>query len=47
MLLAAEHRIVDYTKEYRERLDYELSVIHQMGFDDYFLDRMGCNGFCS
>ncbi|PHL20237.1 DNA polymerase III subunit alpha, partial [Enterococcus faecium] len=23
--------------EYRERLDYELSVIHQMGFDDYFL----------
>ena len=32
-----EHRIVDYTKEYRERLDYELSVIHQMGFDDYFL----------
>lgn len=32
-----EHRIADYTKEYRERLDYELSVIHQMGFDDYFL----------
>ncbi|MGQ4819574.1 DNA polymerase III subunit alpha, partial [Enterococcus faecium] len=25
------------TKEYEERLDYELSVIHQMGFVDYFL----------
>ncbi|MBL3715822.1 DNA polymerase III subunit alpha [Lactococcus garvieae] len=24
-------------KVYRERLDHELSVIHQMGFDDYFL----------
>ena len=24
-------------KEYRERIDYELSVIHQMGFDGYFL----------
>lgn len=23
--------------EYRKRLDYELQVIHQMGFDDYFL----------
>ncbi len=23
--------------EYSERLEYELSVIHQMGFDDYFL----------
>ncbi|HAQ6750774.1 TPA: DNA polymerase III subunit alpha [Enterococcus faecium] len=32
-----ERRITDYTKEYQERLDYELSVIHQMGFDDYFL----------
>ena len=29
----------DVTKqqEYRERIDYELSVIHQMGFDGYFL----------
>ena len=24
-------------KEYKERIDYELSVIHQMGFDGYFL----------
>lgn len=24
-------------QEYRERIDYELSVIHQMGFDGYFL----------
>ncbi len=27
----------DYPQEYRERLDYELGVIHQMGFIDYFL----------
>ena len=27
----------DKQKEYRERIDYELSVIHQMGFDGYFL----------
>ena len=27
----------DKQKEYRDRLDYELSVIHQMGFDGYFL----------
>ncbi len=24
-------------KEYRERIEYELSVIHKMGFDEYFL----------
>lgn len=24
-------------KKYQERLDYELGIIHQMGFDDYFL----------
>jgi DNA-directed DNA polymerase III (polc) len=24
-------------QKYKERLDYELKVIHQMGFDDYFL----------
>ncbi|MBO5653335.1 MAG: hypothetical protein J6S44_03885, partial [Clostridia bacterium] len=23
--------------EYRERIEYELSVIHTMGFDEYFL----------
>ena len=27
----------DKQKEYRERIDYELSVIHEMGFDGYFL----------
>ena len=27
----------DIPKEYEERLLYELSVIHEMGFDDYFL----------
>lgn len=25
------------TADYQQRLDYELSIIHQMGFDDYFL----------
>lgn len=30
-------RVAHVTKEYQERLDYELSVIHKMGFDDYFL----------
>lgn len=30
-------RIAQPTTAYFERLDYELSVIHQMGFDDYFL----------
>ena len=29
--------------EYVSRLEYELSVIHSMGFDDYFLHNMG---FC-
>ena len=28
---------VDTQKVYRERIDYELDVIHQMGFDGYFL----------
>ena len=28
---------VSVPEKYIERLDYELSVIHQMGFDDYFL----------
>lgn len=27
----------DAQKEYKERIDYELSIIHQMGFDGYFL----------
>ena len=27
----------DKQKEYRERMNYELDVIHQMGFDGYFL----------
>lgn len=30
-------RITQVTDIYRQRLDYELSVIHTMGFDDYFL----------
>ena len=30
-------RLTQITPEYQERLTYELSVIHQMGFDDYFL----------
>ena len=28
---------VEKQREYRERIDYELDVIHQMGFDGYFL----------
>lgn len=30
-------RVAEITNDYQERLAYELSVIHQMGFDDYFL----------
>lgn len=30
-------RYGEITKEVQERTDYELSVIHDMGFDDYFL----------
>ncbi|KAF1303329.1 DNA polymerase III subunit alpha [Enterococcus saccharolyticus] len=30
-------RVPNYTQAYQERLLYELSVIHKMGFDDYFL----------
>jgi len=30
-------RIAKVDARYQERLDYELSVIHRMGFDDYFL----------
>ena len=30
-------RYREVTPELRQRLDYELSVIHEMGFDDYFL----------
>ncbi|GGE52059.1 DNA polymerase III subunit alpha [Pullulanibacillus camelliae] len=31
------HRYGDSTPQLVDRLDYELSVIHRMGFDDYFL----------
>ena len=31
------HRYKDITKEISERLDYELSIIHRMGYDSYFL----------
>lgn len=30
-------RVKDVTAVYEERLAYELSIIHKMGFDDYFL----------
>ena len=30
-------RLGQVTPDYQDRLTYELSVIHQMGFDDYFL----------
>lgn len=30
-------RVENKTPAYEERLDYELSIIHAMGFDDYFL----------
>ena len=30
-------RVPEADVTYRERLEYELSVIHEMGFDDYFL----------
>ena len=30
-------RVVNLTEVYQERLAYELSIIHEMGFDDYFL----------
>lgn len=30
-------RVERVDQRYQERLDYELSVIHRMGFDDYFL----------
>ncbi|MGC9359801.1 MAG: DNA polymerase III subunit alpha [Anaerolineae bacterium] len=32
-----QRRYPEITPEVRERLEYELSVIHSMGFDDYFL----------
>lgn len=32
-----QKRVKDVTKEYTDRLTYELDVIHEMGFDDYFL----------
>lgn len=34
---AAEKKYPDITLQTRERIDYELSVIHKMGFEDYFL----------
>ncbi|EOL41860.1 DNA polymerase III subunit alpha [Enterococcus phoeniculicola] len=32
-----ESRVETLGDEYYQRLEYELSIIHQMGFDDYFL----------
>ncbi|WP_368251417.1 DNA polymerase III subunit alpha [Enterococcus sp. 2201sp1_2201st1_B8_2201SCRN_220225] len=34
---ALPRRVAQVSDVYQKRLDYELSVIHQMGFDDYFL----------
>ncbi|MCD4796902.1 MAG: DNA polymerase III subunit alpha [Candidatus Cloacimonetes bacterium] len=34
---AAKIKYPSITDEIRERIDYELSVIHKMGYDDYFL----------
>ena len=34
---SAAPEFADYQKEYRERLDFELNVILQMGFPGYFL----------
>ena len=30
---------------YQERLEHELDIIHQMGFDDYFFDCLGPSSF--
>ncbi|MDH6365256.1 DNA polymerase-3 subunit alpha [Enterococcus sp. PF1-24] len=30
-------RVENLTEEYQQRLNYELEIIHKMGFDDYFL----------
>ncbi|WEV61228.1 DNA polymerase III subunit alpha [Streptococcaceae bacterium ESL0729] len=35
--LGLEEQLGTIGPSYKERLDYELSVIHKMGFDDYFL----------
>lgn len=32
-----KQRVKEVTATYIQRLDYELGIIHQMGFDDYFL----------
>ncbi|BCA86073.1 DNA-directed DNA polymerase [Enterococcus saigonensis] len=32
-----KQRVRNITAAYKQRLDYELDIIHQMGFDDYFL----------
>ena len=36
----------DVPEEYQKRLDYELQVIHEMGFDDYFLIVWDVINFC-
>ena len=36
-LAGAEEKYGQVTKELRERIDYELEVIHDKGYDDYFL----------
>jgi DNA polymerase-3 subunit alpha len=39
-------RIATLTENYKKRLEYELSVIHTMGFDDYFLIVWDVIDFC-
>ncbi len=36
-LIGAKHRYGELTEELQKRLDYELEVIHDKGYDDYFL----------
>lgn len=42
--LQGKYKKVD--KELRERVDYELDIIHQKGYDDYFLIVRDFIGFC-
>ena len=36
-LEAAKNKYTDFTDEVKNRIEYELSVIHKMGYDEYFL----------
>lgn len=43
---ALPQRVEQLDDRYRERLNYELKVIHEMGFDDYFLIVWDVMDFC-